>query len=163
MAAIERSHGRQLRRYLASRMRQPTDVPDLVQEVFLRLLRVKDPAAIRNPQAYLYTVASHVLHQYMLERSGAPEAMDPFEVAARAGPDLVPDPAYEVEMVDRVEKFTRALEQLSPRAHATFIMYRCDGLSLDEIAERLGVSRPMVRKYLARAIAFCDRQLDDAE
>jgi RNA polymerase sigma-70 factor (ECF subfamily) len=163
MAAIERSHGRQLRRYLASRMRQATDVPDLVQEVFLRLLRVKDPAAIRNPQAYLYTVASHVLHQYMLERSGAPEAMDPLEVATRAGPDPVRDPAYEVELVDRVEKFTRALEQLSPRAHAAFIMYRCDGLSLDQIAERLGVSRPMVRKYLARAIAFCDRQLDDAE
>jgi RNA polymerase sigma factor (sigma-70 family) len=163
MAAIERSHGRQLRRYLSSRMRQATDVPDLVQEVFLRLLRIKDPAAIRNPQAYLYTIASHVLHQYMLERSGAPEAMDPFEVAARAEPDAVRDPAYEVELVDRVEKFAHALEQLSPRSHAALIMYRCDGLSLDQIAERLGVSRPMVRKYLARAIAFCDRHLADSE
>lgn len=163
MAAIERSHGRQLRRYLASRMRQATDVSDLVQEVFLRLLRIKDPAAIRNPQAYLCTIASHVLHQYMLERTGAPEAMDPFEVAAIAEPDLVQDPAYQVELADRVEKFGRALEQLSPRSHAVLIMYRCDGLSLDEIAARLGVSRPMVRKYLARAIAFCDRQLDEAE
>lgn len=163
MVAIERSHGRQLRRYLSSRMRQATDVPDLVQEVFVRLLRIKDHTAIRNPQAYLYTVASHVLHQYMLERSGAPAAMDPFEVATRAESDLVPDPAYQLELVDRVEKFGRALEQLSPRSHAALIMYRCDGLSLDEIAARLGVSRPMVRKYLARAIAFCDRQLDDAE
>lgn len=163
MAAIERSHGRQLRRFLSSRMRHATEVPDLVQEVFLRLLRIKDLAAIRNPQAYLYTIASHVLHQYMLERAGAPEAMDPFEVASRAEVDLVQDPAYQVELVDRVEKFDRALEQLSPRAHAALVMYRCDGLSLDEIAARLGVSRPMVRKYLARAIAFCDRQLDDAE
>jgi RNA polymerase sigma factor (sigma-70 family) len=163
MAAIERSHGRQLHRYLSARMRQAADVPDLVQEIFLRLLRIKDHTAIRDPRAYLYTVASHVLHQYMLERSGAPETMNPFEVASRLQSDLVQDPAYEVEMVDRIEKFGRALEQLSPRSYATLMMYRCDGLSLDEIAARLGVSRPMVRKYLARAIAFCDRQLDATE
>ena len=160
MAAIEKSHGRQLRRFLTARMRQAADVPDLVQEIFLRMLRIKDHEAIRNPQAYLYTVAGHVLAQYTLERSAAPETMDPFEVASRLQSEVASDPATEVELEERVEKFSRALEQLSPRSHATLIMYRCDGLSLDQIAARLGVSRPMVRKYLARAIAFCDQHLE---
>lgn len=160
MAAMEKSHGRQLRRFLAARMRQAADVPDLVQEIFLRLLRIKDPGAIRNPQAYLYTVASHVLQQYTLERSAAPESMDPYEVASRLQSEPVRDPAHELEIEEQIEKFARALEQLSPRSYATLILYRCDGLSLDEIAARLGVSRPMVRKYLARAIAFCDRHVE---
>jgi len=160
MTAIEKSHGRQLRRFLTARMRQAADVPDLIQEIFLRLLRIKDHEAIRNPQAYLYTIASHVLHQYTLERSAAPETMDPFEIASRLQSESARDPAREIEMEEQIERFGRALEQLSPRSYATLILYRCDGLSLDQIATRLGVSRPMVRKYLARAIAFCDRHLE---
>jgi RNA polymerase sigma-70 factor (ECF subfamily) len=160
MVAIEKSHGPELRRFLTARMRRAADVPDLVQEIFLRMLRIKDHEAIRNPQAYLYTVASHVLAQYTLESSDAPETMDPVEVASRLQSELARDPATEVELEQRIEQFSHALNQLSPRSYATLILYRCEGLSLDQIAARLGVSRPMVRKYLARAIAFCDRHLE---
>jgi len=165
LTAIEHTHGRQLRRFLSARMRgAAADVPDLVQEIFLRLLRIKDHDAIKNPQAYLYTVASHVLHQYTLSRAAAPEKMAPLQVVSELQAEArAPDPADEVESEQRLEKVSRALEQLSPRAYATLVMYRCDGLTLKEIAERLGVSAPMARKYLMRAIAFCDRQMEDME
>jgi DNA-directed RNA polymerase specialized sigma24 family protein len=42
-------------------------------------------------------------------------------------------------------------------------MYRCEGLTLEQIGGRLGVSRPMARKYLVRAIAFYDQHLEDME
>jgi DNA-directed RNA polymerase specialized sigma24 family protein len=67
LTALEQSHGRELRRFLSSRLpRGSADVADLTQETFLRLLRIKDHEAIRNPQAYLFTVASHVVHQHAL-------------------------------------------------------------------------------------------------
>jgi hypothetical protein len=34
-------------------------------------------------------------------------------------------------------------------------------MTLEEIGARLGVSGPMARKYLIRAIAFCDRYLEE--
>lgn len=81
---MEKTHGRALRRFLAVRMRHATaDVPDLVQEVFLRLLRIADHESIRNPQAYLYTVASHVLHQYTLRRTVAAEPIEPVDIASQ--------------------------------------------------------------------------------
>jgi RNA polymerase sigma-70 factor (ECF subfamily) len=163
MTALEKSSGKKLRRFLAVRMRLTADVPDLMQEVFLRLLRIKNYEEVRNPQAYLYTVASHVLQQYMLERAGEPECMDPFDMADRLESATATDPAETVEHRQLIERFGRALEQLSPRSYTTLILYRCDGLSLDEIAKRMGVSRPMVRKYLTRAIAFCDRHLEELE
>jgi RNA polymerase sigma factor (sigma-70 family) len=127
-------------------------------------LRIKDYEAIKNPQAYLYTVASHVLHQYTLRKAAAPEKMTPLEVVSELQAQATaPDPADEVDMEQRIDSVSRALEQLSPRAYATLLMYRCDGLTLKQIADRLGVSAPMARKYLLRAINFCDQHLEGME
>jgi RNA polymerase sigma-70 factor (ECF subfamily) len=164
MTAIENTHGRQLRRFLSARLRGASaDVPDLVQEIFLRLLRIKDHEAIRNPPAYLYTVATHVLHQYTLQRSAQTQAMDPLRVGTELHANTAPDPAEELEITERLERLGKGLQQVSPRAYATLVMYRCEGLTLVEIGERLGVSHVMVRKYLSRAIEFCDRQLEETE
>lgn len=59
VADIAAKHGRRLRRYLAVRLRNATDVADLAQEVFLRLLRVDRHDKIRSPESYLFTIASH--------------------------------------------------------------------------------------------------------
>src|SRR5262245_37751023 len=102
---MEQTHGRALRRFLASRMRNArADVPDLVQEVYLRLLRIPDHEAIRNPQAYLYTIASHVLHQYTLRRAvtGAPAPMA--DISSELEASLQPDPAEEVHLEQQFEK-----------------------------------------------------------
>jgi len=54
VAALVASHGTQLRRFLLSRVRNNSDVPDLIQEVYLRMLRIPDHDAIRSPEAYLF-------------------------------------------------------------------------------------------------------------
>lgn len=164
MTAMEQSHGRQLRRFLSTRLRNASaDIPDLVQEIFMRLLRIKDHEAIRNPQAYLFTVANHVLHQYALQRSTRPEATNPLDLVAALEADTVPDPAEELEAEQRLEAVADALMKLSPRVYATLVMYRCEGMTLMEIGERLGVSHVMARKYLVRAIAYCDQRLEEME
>ena len=46
----------------------------------------------------------------------------------------------------------KTLAQLPPRVRATFLLHRCDGMTLEEIGERFGVSRAQAKKYLARAL-----------
>lgn len=164
MTTMERTHGRQLRRFLSARLRHASaDIPDLVQEIFIRLLRIKDHEAIRNPQAYLFTVANHVLHQYALQRSARPETTNPLDLVASLESETVPDPAEEIEAEQRLEAVADALMKLSPRVYATLVMYRCEGMTLMEIGQRLGVSHVMARKYLVRAIAYCDQRLEEME
>ncbi len=164
VTAIEKSDGGKLRRFLSARMRNAaSDVPDLMQEVFLRLLRIKDHEAIRDPQAYLYTIANHVLHQHALQRTRRHESVDPLEMISELESVTVADPADELDARQRLERVCRALEAVSPRACATLLMYRCEGLTLQEIGARLGVSRPMAKKYLLRAIAYCDEHLEELE
>ena len=164
VSAMEKTHGRALRRFLAARMRHAAaDVPDLVQEVFLRLLRIADHDSIRNPQAYLYTIASHVLHQYTLRQTVTAGCVEPADMASEFEAALESDPAEEVELDQRFEALGRGLEQLSPRAYATLLMYRCDGATFEQIGTRLGVSRVMAKKYLLKAMAYCHERLEEME
>ncbi len=161
---IEQAHGRELRRFLASRLRNASaDVSDLAQEIYLRLLRIKDHEAIRSPQAYLFTVASHVLREHALKKSARPELMDPLEVANHFPGCTAADPADELDVRQRLDKVNQDLTAISPRAYAILIMYRCEGMTLMEIGAQLGVSHSTVRKYLTRAIAYCDQRLEEME
>jgi RNA polymerase sigma-70 factor (ECF subfamily) len=65
------------------------------------------------------------------------------------------DPATHVEARQRLELLDRSLREISPRAYATFVLHRRYGFSLEEIAQHFGVSRPMVKKYLAKAVVHC--------
>lgn len=162
VSAVEKIHGRALRRFLAVRMRHAADdVTDLVQEVFLRLLRVSDYEAIRNPQAYLYTIASHVLHQYALRRAVTAEAADRADIESELVAPPATDPMEVVQMEQRFEHIAQGLAELSPRAYAVFMMYRCEGATLETIGKRLGVSRVMAKKYLVKAMTYWQQRLDE--
>jgi RNA polymerase sigma factor (sigma-70 family) len=157
---IATKHGKRLRRYLAARLRNSADVSDLVQEVFLRMLRVDRHESIRNPEAYVMTVAGHVLHQHTLRRIVAPETLSTLDVLVDLQTAIEMDPAAQLDAQRRLQALDRTLESLAPNVHATFVLHRRDGMTLEEIAEQLGVSRPMVKKYLAKALLQCREQLE---
>lgn len=162
LTSVERSYGQRLRRFVAARLRNAAaDAPDLMQEVYLRLLRIDNHEAIRNPQAYLFTVASHVLHQHALRQSKTPESVDFVDVESQLDADIHSDPAVQVETEQAFEELGHSLQKLSPKAYTTLILNRCEGLSLKEIGERLGVSRDQVKKYLARALIHVRKGLTE--
>lgn len=159
--AIVRDHGQRLRRYLASRLKSPSaDVPDLMQEIYLRLLRMPRHETIRSPQAYLFTVAHHVLHEHRLSQSAVPEAVEISDVLAEIESPAAQDPLAQLEARQQLEALDKSLQEVSPRAYATFVLHRRYGFSLDEIAKHFGVSRPMVKKYLAKAVVHCRQRFE---
>ena len=158
VSAMERQHGQSLRRYLASRLRNRlAEVPDLVQEVFLRLLRINEHETIRSPEAYLITIATHVLHQHAMREAARPEAVEITGIAEEVAGEQ--DPAEQAELLQRLRDLERTLGKLSPKARAALILHRRDGYSLEEIAHELGLSRGMAKKYLAQALAHCRKRL----
>lgn len=163
VAGLVATHGGQLRRFLLARVRNVADVPDIVQEVYLRMLRVPNVESIRSPEAYLFTVAQHVVQQHTLRSSAVPAAIELTRVldTSRAASDT--DPVLEVDAQQCLEQLQGALDRLSPKARATFMLHRRDGLSFDEIGERLGISRPMAKKYLMKALMQFRQRLEQEE
>ena len=158
VANLIASHGAQLQRFLLARVRNYADVPDIVQEVYLRMLRIPHTDSIRSPEAYLFTVAQHVVHQHTLRQSAIPPSVELAEMLVY--PTAAADPALELDAHQCLERLQEALDELSPKARATFMLHRREGLSFDEIADRLGISRPMVKKYLMKALTHFRERLD---
>jgi DNA-directed RNA polymerase specialized sigma24 family protein len=52
------------------------------QAVYLRMLRMPPHETIRSPQAYLFTVAHHVLYEHRMTKSAVPEAVQMTDVFA---------------------------------------------------------------------------------
>lgn len=163
VVAVAAQHGKRLRRFLLARVRNAADAADLVQEVFLRLLRIQDYETIRMPEAYVFALANHVLYQHRLRHAQRSEHVDILEVLTEIQSVPEHDPAATAETQQRVEQLERALAHLSPRAQAALVLHRRDGFSLEEIAAQFGVSRPMAKKYLAKALLHCRERLQDGE
>jgi len=163
VSEIAGRYGRRLRRFFSLRLRNSADAPDLAQEVFLRLMRVEHHETIRSPEAYLFTVASHVLHQHTLRQANAPASIDISTVFAEL--QLISDdnPLARAEAQQRLAEVERALAQLPPKVSMTLLLHRFGGLTIEEIGQQLGVARPTAKKYLARALVQCRDALGDEE
>lgn len=163
VAALAQSHGDQLRRFLATRVRNAADIPDIVQEVFLRLLRVPNHETIRAPEAYIFTIAHHAAQQHTLRQATQSRSVELSDVLPESRTAADVDPALEVSAQQCLEELNRALEGMSPKVQATFLFHRRDGLSMEEIGERLGISRLMAKKYMVKALFQFRQRLKDTE
>src|SRR6202789_3049501 len=112
-AANERDRVKQS---LRRRVRNSADIPDIIQEIFLRLLRVPNHETIRVPEAYIFTIARHVAQQHTLQSSPETISVELAELPAVSDAD----PALEVGAEQCLNELDIALRQLSRKIPATF-------------------------------------------
>jgi RNA polymerase sigma factor (sigma-70 family) len=155
VAALAEKYGQRLKRFITSRARDPQDVPDLAQEVFLRLMRVEQHEGIRSPEAYLFTIASHVVHQHTLREMQAPKTLDITELLSELQLTSADDPSANAELQQRLAIVRKTLEQLPPKYSTALLLHRFAGFTIEEIGEQLGIARVTAKKYLAQALLHC--------
>jgi RNA polymerase sigma factor (sigma-70 family) len=155
--------GRRLRQFLRRRVGNAADIPDIIQEVFLRLLRVPRRETIRIPEAYIFTIARHAAQEHQLASARASKCVELDDTLADFLPGTGSDPVLEVTADQCMAVVEEALDRMGPKVRATFLLRRRDGLSIEEISARLGISRPMAKKYLVKALAQLRTRLKEME
>lgn len=152
-------HGSALRAFFRRRIRSKADAPDLAQEVYLRMLRLSDQDAIRNPVLYLYTVANNLVKEHAVLESRRAGRLDTDEVPSLEQLEIHPNFEGDLDVQQRAARLRAVLNQLRPKAQAAVLLRFSHGLSYREVAARLGVSPQMARKYVVQALAHCRRRM----
>ena len=156
-------HRRALQAFFYRRIRTKSDAPDLAQEVYVRMLRVSDQQAIRDPERYLYTVASNLVKEYAALDRWRGRGVDLEGASVQQQLGELPTVDSEIDVAHRVARLRAVLGQLSPKCRAAVILQYRHGLTYEQIGERLNVSPHMVKKYLAQGLAHCRRRMAQSE
>jgi RNA polymerase sigma factor (sigma-70 family) len=152
-------HRGALQTFFQRRIRAKADAADLAQEVYVRMLRIPDQAAIRNPVHYLYTVANNLVKEHaVLDRRQA-SAIDIDDAPAHEQLETLPEFDGDLDTTQRVARLRVVLQQLRPKCHAAVELRFTHGLSFREIALHLGVSPQMAKKYVAQGLGHCRRRM----
>ena len=152
-------HRAALRAFFLRRIRGKADAADLAQEVYVRMLRIRDQGAIRNPVHYLYTVANNLVKEHaVLDRRRA-SGIDIDEAPAHEELQTLPAFDGELDAAQRVARLGVVLKQLRPKCRAAVELRFTHALSFREIATHLGVSPQMAKKYVAQGLGHCRRRM----
>ncbi|HUA24858.1 MAG TPA: sigma-70 family RNA polymerase sigma factor [Steroidobacteraceae bacterium] len=152
-------HRGALQTFFLRRIRAKADASDLAQEVYVRMLRISDQQAIRNPVHYLYTVANNLMKEHaVLDRRRA-SGIDIDEAPAHAQLETLPEFDGDLDTTQRLARLGVVLKQLRPKCRAAVELRFTHGLPFREIAMHLGVSPRMAKKYVAQGLSHCRRRM----
>lgn len=139
-----------LRRFLRSRRGVPhSDLDDVAQEVFLRLLRFDRSELITQPKAYLFKMAANVASEWGMRACRHLPHDSEWLSELSTGIDL----DDELQRETRDGEIARAINELSPRARSILQLHFGEGLTHEAIAGRLQLTRRIVKRECIRAYA----------
>jgi RNA polymerase sigma-70 factor (ECF subfamily) len=152
-------HRTGLQTFFSRRIRSKADAPDLAQEVYVRMLRIGDQEAIRNPVHYLYTVANNLVKEHAaLDRRQA-LGIDITQLPEQEELQTLPAFDGELDTKQRITRLGVVLNQLRPKCRTAVVLRFTHELSYREIATHLGVSPQMAKKYVAQGLSHCQRRM----
>jgi RNA polymerase sigma-70 factor (ECF subfamily) len=153
-------HTGALQAYFRRRIRQSPNAPDLAQEVFLRLLRAAGARDISNPEAYLFTVAAHLVQEYAVaERRHASRRVSMSDPMVTAQLTIESTLDRDVETRVRRDRLQSVLGELPARSVMALKLLYEEELSYAAIGARLGVSKTMAVKIVAQALKQCRQRM----
>lgn len=161
---IFREHRTHLIRFLQLRLGSEADAQDAAQDAIFRLFQRRETLRDDELRALLYVTARNIAIDRLRERKRSPLQFggDQFEVE-HAVVDEAACPERVLAARQQLASIRMFLRELPPKCEQAFVGYKFEGLEYRDIAERMGLTESMVRKYVLRALAHCAARLAEQE
>nr|WP_202413604.1 sigma-70 family RNA polymerase sigma factor [Duganella sp. CY15W] len=147
-----RSHHGWLHNWLWRKVGCRDGAADIAHDTFMRVLDAGALETLREPRAYLSTIANGLLvnhwRRLTLERAY-------LEALAVQEAVLEPSPEERALVIEALMQVDAMLASLAPKVREAFLLSQIDGWTYAAIAAHLQVSERMVKKYMAQAMLQC--------
>lgn len=131
-------------------LKSPDWVQDVIQDVFMKLwIRREKLGVIDDPRAYIFIMARNELITAIKSKSRL-DSLNRKYKQPLSDEFLLPDQALALKELESV--VADAVSDLPELQQEIFRLTRIEGLSHEEIAERLGIARKTVANNITRAL-----------
>ncbi|MFC4277678.1 sigma-70 family RNA polymerase sigma factor [Achromobacter aloeverae] len=138
-----------LQGWLRRRLGCRHDAADVAHDTFVRIIRARNAADIREPRDYLATIAKGLLVDLFRRRALERAYLD---VVASLPPAHVPSTEERALMMEALVEVDAMLAGLPAKVREAFILSQLEGLTYAQIAVRLGVTLRTVNHYMVKAL-----------
>ena len=151
-----------LRACLYRYTRNNSDVDELLQEVYARLLVAasSDEPEVRSVRAFALTIARNVAFDWLRHRQ-----VVPIELVADMEALEVLDEGEQIEEIvnshQELAMLVKTIQDLPDKCRQVFTLRKVYGYSQKEIATRLNISENTVEQHLTKAARRCAQALFD--
>lgn len=152
LGTLYRDHHRWLQGWLSGRVGNRDVADDLTQDTFARLLQGRDMAALREPRAFLTTVARGLAANWF-RRQALERAY--LEYLAQFPEPTLPSLEEQALVREALQQIDAMLDGLPTMARRVFLLAQFDGLRYEAISEQLGLSLSTVKRHMKRALMGC--------
>lgn len=147
-------HEPMLRSWLQSRFGAYLAVNDVIQEAYLRILKVRRNDPVKAPKAFLFATARNLALNAVRSAKVRGDDLESSGITV----DLVdqsPDAGETVARYEELEILTQAIQALPDRCRQIFTLRKVYGMSQADIARKLEISARTVNAQISIGVNKC--------
>lgn len=149
--------------YLMSLLKSKEAVNDVLQEALIRFWLSRDKLPrIQNPKAWLSRIISNECYRYLRKQSDYQKYTKTFDQPQEPEGKLLYQTDMDIAFRETQGLIRGIVQDLSPRQKSIYQLSREAGLTIPEIADKLGVSSNYVRKTLVLSLKLIQKRLKEA-
>jgi len=140
-----------VKRFLLGFIKNKEDVEDMAQDIFYNIWKHRGAVAtVGSFKAYLFRMARNAVYNYFKLNAIHEEHLHQYQLETILVDDLQEERIY---AQDLGLLFDVAIVNMPPQRQRIFNMSRKDGLSNEEIARELNISKRTVENHITQALA----------
>ncbi|MFV0592475.1 MAG: RNA polymerase sigma factor [Draconibacterium sp.] len=120
---------------------------DIAQDTFLKVWEKKENIREETVKPLLYTIAGNLCKNRYEHQQVVFDFVKKYQHGGNA-----PTPEFEMELKEFNDKLEKAIGALKEKDRVVFLMNRIDGMTYNEIANRLGLSVKAIEKRMKKAL-----------
>jgi len=157
-------HHEALSCFLLRSLSNKDDVEDIAQEVYIRLLGLKNLEWLQpNARAYIFQIGKNLIRDRYRKKSNQVhhQDIDNEKCVGIANPG--PGPDETLIWQQRLGCVGQSVQELPEQVRQAFLLHRFREISHQEIAACMGVSKKTVQRRIAMALMFIHSKLEKSD
>ena len=149
--------GPKIHAFAMSYLKNNADAEELLQEVFLKLWDIRTTLdSSKNIKSFLFKICINLVYDFIRRKNIEQAYLD---YSGQNNPSIIDNTWHEVIYNDMLNNLQQLVATMPEKRQQIFRLSREDGLSNEEIAKQLDLSKRTVENQLYKALSFLKEAL----